>query len=81
MKSKSTLTVVLFYSMLGMLFISIHHNMSHSFASSYIFYMLTFMFFLGYTYRKINEPKEDNNLINKEDSKMADKDFINSKRR
>lgn len=59
MKSKSVFTVVLFYSMVGMLFISIDQNMRHGFAASYAFYMLTFMLFLGYTYRKINESKED----------------------
>ena len=59
MKSKSVFTVVLFYSMVGMLFISIDQNMRHGFAASYAFYMLTFMLFLGYTYRKTNESKED----------------------
>ena len=68
MKSKSVFTVVLFYSMVGMLLISIHQNMTNGFAVSYAFYMLTFMLFLGYTYRKINESKEDNDLKSKEDS-------------
>ncbi|ABG60508.1 hypothetical protein [Cytophaga hutchinsonii] len=69
MKSKSTFTVVLFYSMVGLLMISIHQNMTNGFAASYVFYMLTFMFFLGFTYRKMNESKEDNNLKDKGDSK------------
>lgn len=68
MKSKSVFTVVLFYSMIGLLMISIHQNMKHGFAASYAFYMLTFMLFLGFTYRKINESKEDNDLKTKEDS-------------
>ncbi|WP_157446982.1 hypothetical protein [Cytophaga aurantiaca] len=59
MKSKSTLTVVLFYAMAGMLMISIHQNMRNGFAAAYMFYMLTFMLFLGFTYRKMNESKED----------------------
>ena len=59
MKSKSTFTVVLFYSMAGMLMIAIHQNMRNGFAASYMFYMLTFMLFLGFTYRRINESKED----------------------
>jgi len=59
MKSKSTFTVVLFYSMAGMLMIAIHQNMRNGFAASYMFYMLTFMLFLGFTYRRINESKEE----------------------
>lgn len=59
MKSKSTLTVVLFYSMAGMLMIAIHQNMRNGFAAAYMFYMLTFMLFLGFTYRKMNESKEE----------------------
>jgi hypothetical protein len=60
MKSKSVFTVVLFYLMIAMLMISIHHNMNYGFASSYGFYMITLVAFLGYTYRKINETKEEN---------------------
>jgi Na+/melibiose symporter-like transporter len=59
MKSKSTFTVVLFYSMAGMLMIAIHQNMRNGFAAAYMFYMLTFMLFLGFTYRRINESKEE----------------------
>jgi len=59
MKSKNTFSVVLFYSMAGMLMIAIHQNMRNGFAASYVFYMFTFMLFLGYTYRRMNEPKED----------------------
>jgi hypothetical protein len=66
MKSKSTFTVVLFYAMAGMLMIAIHQNMRNGFAASYMFYMLTFMLFLGYTYRKINESKEDDEDQNSE---------------
>lgn len=68
MKSKSVFTVVLFYSMIGLLMISIHQNMTYGFPASYAFYMLTLMLFLGYTYRKINESKEDNDLKTKENS-------------
>lgn len=50
--------------MAGMLMIAIHQNMRNGFAASYMFYMLTFMLFLGYTYRKMNEPKEDNDHEN-----------------
>lgn len=64
MKSKSTFTVVLFYSMAGMLMIAIHQNMRNGFAASYMFYMLTFMLFLGFTYRRINESKEDDESKN-----------------
>lgn len=76
MKSKSVFTVVLFYSMVGMLFISIDQNMRHGFAASYAFYMLTFMLFLGYTYRKTNESKEekdgDKDLKTKQDAGTKD---------
>jgi hypothetical protein len=59
MKSKNTFTVILFYVMAGMLMISIHQNMRNGFAASYAFYMLTFMLFLGYTYRRMGESKEE----------------------
>ena len=59
MKSKSTLTVILFYAMAGMLMISIHHNIDYGFAASYPFYMITLVLFLGYTYRRMNEPNEE----------------------
>ncbi|WP_299248507.1 hypothetical protein [uncultured Cytophaga sp.] len=59
MKSKSIFTVVLFYAMAGMLMIAIHQNMTNGFAASYMFYMLTFMLFLGFTYRKMSEPKDN----------------------
>jgi len=65
MKSKSTFTVILFYSMIAMLIISIHQNMRNDFAAAYVFYMITLMLFLGYTYRKMNEPKDDNDLKTK----------------
>ena len=42
-----------------MLMIAIHQNMRNGFAASYMFYMLTFMLFLGFTYRRINESKEE----------------------
>jgi amino acid permease len=59
MKSKSIFTVVLFYAMAGMLMIAIHQNIRNGFAASYMFYMITFMLFLGFTYRKMSEPKEN----------------------
>lgn len=64
MKSKSTLTVVLFYAMTGMLMISIHQNIRNGFAAAYMFYMLTFILFLGFVYRKMNEPKEEEGTPN-----------------
>ena len=45
--------------MAGMLMIAIHQNMRNGFAAAYMFYMLTFMLFLGFTYRRINESKEE----------------------
>lgn len=59
---------MLFYCMLGLLMISIHQNIRNGFAASYVFYMVSFMLFLGFTYRRINESKEDNNLTSKGDS-------------
>lgn len=72
MKSKNTFTVILFYSMAYMLMIAIHQHIRNGFAASYMFYMLTFMLFLGYTYRKMNEPNEEDNSENnkKTDSKV-----------
>ncbi len=69
MKSKSTFTVILFYTMIGFLMISIHQNIRNGFAASYVFYMFTLMLFLGFTYRKINESKDDNDLKTNPDSK------------
>jgi len=51
--------------MIGMLGISIHQNMRNGFAAAYAFYMITFILFLGFTYRKMNEPKDDNDLKTK----------------
>lgn len=62
MRSKSVFTVILFYLMVGMLIISINYNMRAGFAASYIFYMITLMLFLGYTYRKINEPRDESDV-------------------
>ena len=39
--------------------------MRNDFAAAYVFYMITLMLFLGYTYRKMNEPKDDNDLKTK----------------
>ena len=77
MKSKSTLTVVLFYSMAGMLMIAIHQNMRNGFAASYMFYMLTFMLFLGFTYRKMNGSNEEEDQKN--NTKTSSKVKFNKK--
>jgi Na+/melibiose symporter-like transporter len=73
MKSKSTFTVVLFYAMAGMLMIAIHQNMRNGFAAAYMFYMLTFMLFLGFTYRRINESKDEEGSENNKKSSFKDK--------
>jgi len=78
MKSKSVFTVVLFYLMITMLMISIYHNMNHGFASSYGFYMITLIAFLGYSYRKINETQEENNVKPENQVKKA-KDIFKAK--
>ncbi|HSY62577.1 MAG TPA: hypothetical protein VK796_11905 [Cytophaga sp.] len=79
MKSKSTFTVVLFYAMAGMLMIAIHQNMRNGFAAAYMFYMLTFMLFLGFTYRRINETKSEDEVENNKKASMKDK--FNKKRK
>lgn len=79
MKSKSTFTVILFYAMAGMLLIAIHQNMTNGFAASYMFYMITFMLFLGYAYRRMSEPKEDIQPENSKKSQTSTK--FNKKRK
>lgn len=69
MKSKNIFTVILFYSMVAMFMIALHQNMLNGFAASYVFYMLTFMLFLGYAYRKMNEPKDEDENQNTKKSK------------
>jgi Na+/melibiose symporter-like transporter len=77
MKSKSTLTVVLFYSMAGMLMIAIHQNMRNGFAAAYMFYMLAFILFLGFTYRKMNGSNEEEDPKN--NTKTSSKVKFNKK--
>jgi Mg2+/citrate symporter len=57
-KSKSTLTHILFYLTIALLMISIHQSVSYGFTRAYFLYMITFSVYLWYNYRRTVEKRE-----------------------
>lgn len=56
-RSKNTLTNILFYLSIGLLMISIHQSASYGFTRSYFIYMFAFSVFLWYSYRRTQEKR------------------------
>ncbi|MFN8417454.1 MAG: hypothetical protein U0U66_14065 [Cytophagaceae bacterium] len=78
-KSKSTLTHILFYLTIALLMISIHQSVSYGFTRAYFLYMITFSIFLWYSYRRTVEKKEKEDSVQKQaDSKPKPSEIFNT---